>query len=125
MPTRVAGGKRRAGASRQQTNEPAARRGVAISLCRTFPLASFFLRRRMIRVHLTFIVIFYVTVFLAAVAVLWVLEARRRGRAGRRALQFQIRCAICGLEFEDRSDVALPSCPRCGRPNERVGLDRL
>ena len=79
----------------------------------------------MIRVHLTFIVVFYVTVFLIVVAILWTLEERRSRRAGRRTLQFQIRCAICGLEFEDRSDVALPSCPRCGRPNERVGLDRL
>ncbi len=79
----------------------------------------------MIRVHLTFIVIFYVTVFLAAVAIFWTLDEHRRRQAGRRALQFQIRCAICGLEFEDRSAVPLPSCPRCGRPNERVGLDRL
>ena len=79
----------------------------------------------MIRVHLTFIVFFYVIAFLGVLAVLWTLDERRRRRASRRILQFRIRCAICGLEFEDRSAVPLPSCPRCGRPNERVGLDLL
>ena len=79
----------------------------------------------MIRVHLTFIVFLYLIVFLAVVAMLWTLDERRRRRAGREALQFRLRCAICGFEFEDRSAVLLPGCPRCGRPNERVGLDRL
>jgi rubrerythrin len=79
----------------------------------------------MIRVHLTFIVFLYLIVFLAIVALCWLADERRRRRAARAALQFRLRCAICGLEFEDRSTDALPSCPRCGQPNERVEIDRL
>ena len=79
----------------------------------------------MIRVPLTVIVICYLAGFLAVVAVLWLFEERRRRRRARGLLQFQIRCAICGLEFEDRSAVPLATCPRCGRPNERAAPDFL
>ena len=48
-----------------------------------------------------------------------------RARRARRALHFRLRCAICGLEFEDRTEAVLPVCPRCGRPNERVAVDPL
>ena len=79
----------------------------------------------MIRVPLTVIVFFYLFAFLIAVAAVWLLDVRRRQRRTRRALQFRLRCAICGFEFEDRSTAPLPSCPRCGRLNERVPIDGL
>ena len=79
----------------------------------------------MIRVHLTVIVFLYLAAFLLVVGAAVVLDERRRARQARRALHFRLRCAICGLEFEDRSEAALPVCPRCGRPNERVALDPL
>jgi ribosomal protein L37AE/L43A len=73
----------------------------------------------MIRVHLSLIVFFYLATFLGVVGVAWLLDERRRSRRARRALRFRLRCAICGLEFEDRSTAPLPACPRCGRLNER------
>lgn len=79
----------------------------------------------MIRVPLTVIVFLYLFVFLGLIAAAWVVEERRRRSQARRALQFRLRCAICALEFEDRSSSVLPNCPRCGRPNERVKLDFL
>lgn len=79
----------------------------------------------MIRVSLTVIVFLYLIVFLSTIAAVWLLDTRRRRRESRRALQFRLRCAICGFDFEDRSASPLPNCPRCGRPNERVSFDPL
>ena len=79
----------------------------------------------MIRVPLTVIVFLYLFAFLGVVFVVSLLDERRRRRRARRALQFRLRCAICGFEFEDPSTASLPSCPRCGRLNERVPLDGL
>ena len=79
----------------------------------------------MIRVPLTVIVFFYLFAFLTVVSIVWLLDVRRRQRRTRRALQFRLRCAICGFEFEDRSTAPLPGCPRCGRLNERVPIDGL
>ena len=79
----------------------------------------------MIRVPLTVIVFIYLFVFLGVLAVAGLLEVRRRRTEERRVLQFRLRCAICALEFEDRSSTDLPICPRCGRPNERVKPDTL
>ncbi len=79
----------------------------------------------MIRVPLTVIVFLYLFAFLTVVFAVWLLDERRRRRQVRRALQFRLRCAICGFEFEDGSPATLPSCPRCGRLNERVPFDDL
>ncbi len=79
----------------------------------------------MIRVPLTVIVFLYLFVFLAVIFAGWFVDERRRQRRARQALQFRLRCAICGFEFEDRSASPLPNCPRCGRPNERVEFDPL
>ena len=79
----------------------------------------------MVRLPLTVIVFIYLFVFLGVVACAWLVEEWRRRADARRALQFRLRCAICALEFEDRSSVVLPVCPRCGRPNERTKLDPL
>ena len=79
----------------------------------------------MIRVPLTVLVFIYLFAFLLVVFAVWLLDERRRRRRTRHALQFRLRCAICGFEFEDRTPDLLPSCPRCGRLNERVPPDGL
>ncbi len=79
----------------------------------------------MIRVPLTVIVFLYLFAFLTVVLTVWLLDERRRRRRTRHALQFRLRCAICGFEFEDFSPAPLPSCPRCGRLNERLEFDAL
>lgn len=79
----------------------------------------------MIRVPLTTIVFLYLFVFVGVLLAAWVLHERRRRGRTRDALQYRLRCAICGLEFEDRSADPLAQCPRCGQPNERLPLDPL
>jgi rubrerythrin len=79
----------------------------------------------MIRVPLTVIIFLYLFACLAVFFALWVREERRRIQDTREALRFRLRCAICGFEFEDRGADALPSCPSCGRRNERVRLSPL
>lgn len=79
----------------------------------------------MIRVPLTVIIFLYLFASLAVFFGLWLREERRRTRDAREALRFRLRCAICGFEFEDRGAEALPSCPSCGRRNERVRLSPL
>ena len=79
----------------------------------------------MIRVPLTFIVFLYLFTFLGVIFTLWLRDERRRQRVAREALQFRLCCAICGLEFEDRSAAPLSNCPRCGRLNERSEIDPL
>lgn len=79
----------------------------------------------MIRVPLTEIVFLYLFVFVGILLAAWLLHERRRRERTRRALQFRLRCAICGLEFEDREATPLARCPRCGQPNERLSLDPL
>lgn len=79
----------------------------------------------MIRVPLTVIVFLYLFVFVGVLLAAWLFHERRRGNRTRDALQFRFRCAICGLEFEDRSADSLARCPRCGQPNERLALDPL
>ncbi len=79
----------------------------------------------MIRVPLTVIVYLYLFVFVGVLLTAWVVHERRRRERTRAALQFRLRCAICGLEFEDRSAESLAHCPRCGQPNERLPLDPL
>jgi rRNA maturation endonuclease Nob1 len=79
----------------------------------------------MIRVPLTTIVSLYLFACLVVLCALWLRDERRRARDAARVLQFRLRCAICGFEFEDLSDVPLPPCPRCGRLNERVRIDPL
>lgn len=79
----------------------------------------------MIHVPLTFIVFLYLFVGVGVLLIAWLAhERRRRGRA-HEALHYRLRCAICGLEFEDRSGASPARCPRCGQPNERLPLDPI
>ena len=79
----------------------------------------------MIRVSLTRLVAIYLLLFLAAVFLLWIFGEWNRRRRERRALRYRLRCAICAFEFEDRTAVALPRCPRCGSLNERFKPEQI
>ena len=79
----------------------------------------------MIRVSLSALVTIYLLLFLAAVFLVWLSSEWNRRRREKRALRYRLRCVICGLEFEDRSDALLPRCPRCGSLNERFKFERI
>jgi hypothetical protein len=78
-----------------------------------------------IRVSLTTLITIYLLLFLAAVFLIWLVGEWNRRRRERRALRYRLRCVICAFEFEDRTDVLLPRCPRCGSLNERFKLDQI
>ncbi len=79
----------------------------------------------MIRVSLAALVTIYLLLFLAAVFLLWIVGEWNRRRREQRALRHRLRCVICAFEFEDRTAMLLPRCPRCGSLNERFKLDRI
>ncbi|MEY2541952.1 MAG: hypothetical protein QOI22_1554 [Verrucomicrobiota bacterium] len=78
-----------------------------------------------IRVSLTRLVAIYLLLFLAAVFLLWIFGEWNRRRRERRSLRYRLRCAICAFEFEDRTAVLLPRCPRCGSLNERFKPEQI
>lgn len=76
----------------------------------------------MIRLSLPGLVFVYLLVFLATIFVIWIgYEMARRFREGR-SQRHRLRCAICSMEFEDRTPTVLPRCPRCGSLNERFRI---
>ena len=79
----------------------------------------------MIRVTLPVLVLIYVTLLLASVLCAWLYYGWTRHRRERDAFRNVLRCLRCGFEFEDKSEEALPPCPRCGAINERLRLSRL
>jgi hypothetical protein len=79
----------------------------------------------MIRVSLAALVTIYLLVFLAAVFLLWIFGEWNRRRRESRALRYRLRCVICALEFEDRTAILLPKCPRCGSLNERFRPEQI
>jgi hypothetical protein len=78
-----------------------------------------------IRVSLAALVTIYLLLFLAAVFLVWLSSEWNRQRRERNAFRYRLRCVICGLEFEDRTDALLPRCPRCGSLNERFKFERI
>jgi rubrerythrin len=76
----------------------------------------------MIRLTFPGLVFVYLLVFLVAIFIAWIAyEMVRRSRENR-ALRHRLLCAICGLEYLDRTPTPLPRCPRCGSLNERFKL---
>jgi len=75
--------------------------------------------RAVIRVSLAALVTIYLLLSLATIFLLWIVGEWKRRWRERRALRFRLRCVICAFEFEDRTAVLLPRCPRCGSLNER------
>ena len=79
----------------------------------------------MIRVTLPVLVLIYVALLLASVMCAWLYYGWTRHRRERDAFRSILRCTRCGFEFQDKSAVPLPTCPRCGAMNERLRLSRL
>jgi uncharacterized paraquat-inducible protein A len=76
----------------------------------------------MIRLGLAELVFFYLLVFLAAIFAVWIAYEMVRRVRENRSRHGWLRCAVCSMEFEDRTSAALPRCPRCGSLNEREKL---
>ena len=74
----------------------------------------------MIRLELPSLIFVYTLVFLAAVFVVWIAYEMARRIRDARSFQGRLRCALCGMEFEDKTPTDLPRCPRCGSLNERA-----
>lgn len=64
----------------------------------------------------------YVVVFLAAIFALWIAYKMFEKNNDPLSWRHRLQCALCGMEFEDRSSTLLPRCPRCGSLNERDSL---
>lgn len=79
----------------------------------------------MIRAELPWLVFAYLMVFLAAIFAVWIASEMSRRRRENRSLRYRLQCAICGMEFEDKTSTVLPRCPRCGSLNERFKLGGL
>src|SRR5438874_11719509 len=76
-------------------------------------------RYAVIRVSLATLVTIYLLLFLAAVFLFWIVGEWNRRRGERRARGYRLRCGICALEFEDRSEALLRRCRHFGSLNER------
>jgi uncharacterized paraquat-inducible protein A len=76
----------------------------------------------MIRLGLAELVFLYLLVFLAAIFAVWIAYEMVRRVRENRSRHGWLRCAVCSMEFEDRTSAALPRCPRCGSLNEREKL---
>lgn len=73
----------------------------------------------MISIPLHWLVFVCLFVCLAGIFFVWIgYEGVRRSRA-KRSVRNRLRCAVCCMEFEDRSPESLAKCPRCGSLNER------
>ena len=76
----------------------------------------------MIRLSLPWLVFVYLLVFLSAIFFFWIAYEMVRRFREKRVLRHRLQCAICGMEYEDRTTAVLPRCPRCGSLNERFKL---
>ena len=79
----------------------------------------------MIRVSLSYLVLIYLVLMLGPIFCAWIYNEWRRQRRERAAFRHVLRCGMCGLEFEDKSNTLLPRCLRCGSLNERYSISRL
>ena len=79
----------------------------------------------MIETSLTNVIVLYLMVTLAPVAVLWTFQVIRRRHRDKKRRKFHIVCGICGVPFDDRSTNPLPKCPHCGSLNERNPVSNL
>jgi hypothetical protein len=79
----------------------------------------------MIRVSLSVLVLIFLGLMIGPILAAWLLNEYRRSRRERAAFRHVLRCALCALEFEDRTTDELPRCPRCGSLNERQPALRI
>ncbi len=75
----------------------------------------------MIPLSLGQIIVAYAATFVVALFLLSLVRHLWGLRIERRARRRQIQCALCGVIYESAdSSEALPRCPACAHPNERV-----
>jgi len=74
----------------------------------------------MISLPLEWLVFICLSVFLAGIFFVWIGYEVARRKSASRAVRHRLRCAVCCMEFEDRSSDPLAACPRCGSLNERL-----
>ena len=79
----------------------------------------------MIRVSLSYLILFYLVLLLGPIFCAWIFHEWRRQRRERAAFRHLLRCGLCGFEFEDKSETLLPRCPHCASLNERFQISRL
>jgi hypothetical protein len=76
--------------------------------------------RAVIPIRLQWLVFACLLVFLCWIFFVWICYEVSRRRREWRAVRDRLRCAVCRMEFADRSGSALATCPGCGSLNERV-----
>lgn len=79
----------------------------------------------MIHVSLNVLIFIYLGLMLGLIGGAWFLSTVRRKRREHGAFHKVLRCTICSYEFADATENELPTCPRCGRINERHRFSRL
>jgi uncharacterized paraquat-inducible protein A len=79
----------------------------------------------MIRIELPTLIFIYLYLAVIVIGGLWFLDAWRSQKRKKQALRYAVRCTICASIFEDKTNVPLPRCPRCGSLNERRNFGGL
>lgn len=79
----------------------------------------------MIRVSLSVLVLICLVLMIGPVIFSWLVTEWQRQRRERAAFRHVLRCAMCGFEFEDKTNELLARCPRCASLNERYPISRL
>lgn len=79
----------------------------------------------MIRVSLSYLVLFYLVLLLGPIFCAWLFHEWRRQRRERAAYRNALHCTLCAYQWEDKTDTLLPRCPRCASLNERFQISRL
>lgn len=79
----------------------------------------------MIRVSLSYLIVFYLGLLLGPIFCAWIFHEWRRQRRERAAFRKVIRCGICAFDFVDDSTTLLTRCPRCANLNERFEITQL
>ncbi len=73
----------------------------------------------MLSLSLSELVTLYFIVVLAPILAWWAWAGRRQRARWRREARWRIVCRACGQTYHDDSPADLPTCPYCGRANER------
>lgn len=79
----------------------------------------------MIRIELPSLIFIYLYLSVIVIGGLWFFEGWRSQKRKKQALRYVVRCTICASIFEDKTNVPLPRCPRCGSLNERRNFGGL
>jgi uncharacterized paraquat-inducible protein A len=79
----------------------------------------------MIRIELPSLIFIYLYLSVIVIGGLWFFDGWRSQKRKKQALRYAVHCTICASIFEDKTNVPLPRCPRCGSLNERRNFGGL